>query len=260
MKITIFTQDERAYLPISVATLVEAMPEKISSIILSPPMSTHGGPIKGLLKHLPVFGIKGTIVMGWRTIYARIGPLLGLRPPGRKFWSIYEVGQKAGIPTFYIDKLNSDEMHRLLDEYPSDLLVSVSCPQILPPKLLRRFKQGGINAHSAPLPRYRGLMPGFWILQNNETETAVTVHDLAEELDNGDILLQKKIDVTPDDTWDSLIKKTKEAAGHALVEATLQVEAGTVTRRPNLDEESTYFSFPTWKDARLFRARGRRMF
>jgi methionyl-tRNA formyltransferase len=260
MRISIFTQDERVYLPGSVATLVETMPEKITSIILSPPMSTHGGAIPGLVKHLPVFGVKGTLVMGWRTIFARIGPLLGLKPPGRKYWSIYEVGKKFDVPTFYVENVNSDEMNRILDAHPADILVSVSCPQILRAQLLRRFAHGGINVHSAPLPKYRGLMPGFWILQQDETETAVTVHDLAERLDNGEILLQETISVTKDDTWDSLIRKTKEAAGHALVKAIGQIEAGTVQRSPNRDEESTYFSFPTWSDARLFRRRGRRMF
>jgi methionyl-tRNA formyltransferase len=260
MQLSIFTQDERVYLPDSVATVVETMPEKISSIILSPPMSTHGGTIKGLLKHLPVFGFRGSLVMGWRTIIARIGPLLGLRPKGRRYWSIYEVGKKFEIPTFYVEKVNSDQMNRILDAHPADLLVSISCPQILRTKLLRRFSRGGINVHSAPLPKYRGLMPGFWILQNGENETAVTVHDLAERLDDGEILLQESIPVARDDTWDSLIQKTKAAAGHALVKAIGQIEAGTVVRRPNLDEESTYFSFPTWKDARLFRRHGRRMF
>jgi methionyl-tRNA formyltransferase len=263
MRIAIFTQDERIYLPGSIATVVEAMPEKVSSIVVSPPMSTHGGAIKGLLKHLPVFGLKGTLVMGWRTVMARIGPRLGLRPgapAGRRYWSIFEVGERFGIPTFEVDKVNSDEMHRILDEHPADLLVSVSCPQIVRGKLLKRFAHGGINVHSAPLPKYRGLMPGFWILQNDEKETAVTVHDLAERLDNGDILVQRPIEVTRDDTWDSLIGKTKQAAGHALVEAIGEIESGTAKRRPNRDEESTYFSFPTWKDARLFRKRGRRMF
>ena len=64
MKIAIFTQDERVYLPTAVGTVVEAMPERISCIVLSPPMSTHGGAVKGLLRHLPVFGVQGTLRMG----------------------------------------------------------------------------------------------------------------------------------------------------------------------------------------------------
>lgn len=58
----------------------------------------------------------------------------------------------------------------------------------------------------------------------------------------------------------SLLGKTKVEAGEALVEVIGQIEKGTATRRPNRDEDSTYFSFATWKDAELFRSRGLRMF
>jgi len=261
LKIAIFTQDERVYLPTSVATVVEAMPEKISCIVLSPPMSTHGGALKGLLRHLPVFGIHGTLRMGLQVIWARLGPLLGVRPPApRRYWSIEAVGRKFDIPTYHVDKVNSREMHDILDRHPSDLLASISCPQILRAKLLRRFERGGINVHSAPLPRYRGLMPAFWVLYHGEEQTAVTVHDLAEKLDNGEILHQEPVTIAGGETWNSLLGKTKSAAGTALVKAIGQIEDGTVDRKPNRDEDSTYFSFPTWKDARVFRSRGRRMF
>lgn len=236
------------------------MPDQVGSIILSPPMSTHGGKLKGLLRHLPVFGIIGTLRMGWRVIWARLGPLLGARPKNRTCWSIQEVGRKFGVPVYYVDDVNSQEMQRIIASHPADLLVSVSCPQILRPAVLSRFPSGGINVHSAPLPRYRGLMPAFWVLYNQETQTAVTVHDLAEKLDNGDILLQRPVEISAGETWNTLLAKTKSAAGDALVDAIRGIEAGTVTRRPNLDAESTYFSFPEWKHAREFRARGLKMF
>ena len=79
MRVAIFTQDDRVYLPASVGTVVEAMSEQISCIVLSPPMSTHVGAVKGLLRHLPVFGVQGTLRMGWRVIWARIGPKLRSR-------------------------------------------------------------------------------------------------------------------------------------------------------------------------------------
>ena len=101
-------------------------------------------------------------------------------------------------------------------------------------------------------------MPAFWALKNNETSTATTVHDLADKLDNGDILVQHSVDVDAQDTWDSLVRKTKAAGADALVEAINQIEAGTVERKPNLDKDATYFSFPTSQDRREFRQAGRR--
>jgi len=260
LKIVVLTQDDRVYLPIPIGSLVGANPARVSCIILAPPMSTHGGRMKGLLKHLPVFGVHGTIRMGWRVIWSYIGPKLGLRPSGREYWSIEEVGKRLGVETFRVDKVNSKEMHAILDEHPADLLASVSCPQIVRPEILSRFTHGGINVHSAPLPRYRGLLPSFWVLHNGEQETAVTVHDLAEKLDNGDILVQQSIPIAKGETWNTLLLKTKVAAGEALITAVEAFENGTVTRTANRDEDSTYFSFPSWKDARSFRSRGLRMF
>jgi methionyl-tRNA formyltransferase len=261
LKVAIFTQDERRYLPAAVGTVVEAMPGQISCIVLSPPMSTHGGALKGLLRHLPVFGIQCTLRMGFQVVWARLGPLLGMKPPApRRYWSIEEVGRKFDIPTFNIDKVNSQEMHEVLDRHPSSLLAFVSCPQIIRPKMLRRFEDGAINVHSAPLPLYRWLMSAFSVLFHSEKETAVTVHDLAEKLDNGDIIHQEPTSIDEWDSWNSLLGKTKSAAGEALVRAIRQIDDGSVVRNANRDEDSSYFSFPTWEDARTFRSRGLRMF
>ncbi|MCF6176051.1 MAG: hypothetical protein L3J71_09825 [Victivallaceae bacterium] len=95
----------------------------------------------------------------------------------------------------------------MLDDYQPDLFVSISCPQIIRKKLRERFVNGCINVHGAPLPKYRGLMPAFWMLKNNETEGAATVHVLDERLDDGDIILQQKVSISSEDTWDSMVKK-----------------------------------------------------
>ena len=261
IRIAVFTQDERVYLPRSIGILVEAMPEAVACIVLSPPMSTHGGLLKGVKRHLPVFGLWGTLRMVAQVLWCRVGSLLRLPAgPQRKYWSIRNVGEKHQIPVHDVPRVNSPQMQAILDEVGADLLVSVSCPQVIKSDLLARFKLGGINVHSAPLTKYRGIMPAFWILLNRERETAVTVHDLADRLDNGDIIHQEMLSVSSSETWHSLVSKTKKAAGHALVRAIGQISAGSVVRRPNLDEESTYFSFPRPEDARKFRLMGLRMF
>jgi len=260
MKIAIFTQNERLYLPIPIGTVVEKMHEDISFIALSPPMSTHGGNLKGFLKHIPIFGIRGIFIMCYRVVWSHLAEKIGLHSTSRKYWSMKDIANKNNIPIIFVDKVNSQEMHDVIDKHPSDLLVSVSCPQILGKKLFSRFKYGAINVHSAPLPKYRGLMPGFWILYNGEKETAVTVHEIASKIDNGDILFQKQIKIASNETWDSLIFKTKTAAGIALIKAIEQIKFGNVVKQLNLDTDASYFSFPTAQDASEFRARGKKMF
>lgn len=103
-------------------------------------------------------------------------------------------------------------------------------------------------------------MPAFWVLRNGETKTAVTVHDLEAKLDDGDILVQREVEITPTETWYSLVQKTKTCGAQALVEAVRQIEAGTVVRKSNREEDATYYSFPTAADRRVFLAAGRRFF
>jgi len=186
--------------------------------------------------------------------------LLGLRPSGRKYWTIAEIGQVHKIPTYSVSRLKSAQLQEILDRHPADLLISVSCPQIIRPDVLSHFPKGGVNVHSGDLPKYRGLMPTFWALYHEEKQTAVTVHYLGDKLDNGEVLLKKRLEITPDDTWDSLIRKTKTEAGSLLLEVIDQCAAGTLDPQENPDDESTYFSFPTAEDARTFRARGKKMF
>jgi methionyl-tRNA formyltransferase len=103
-------------------------------------------------------------------------------------------------------------------------------------------------------------MPAFWVLRNGESITAVTVHDLADRLDDGDILLQQEVPIKADDTWSSLVSRTKSVGADILVQAIEQIDNGTVQRLPNCDEDATYFSFPTSKDRQVFHAAGRRFF
>lgn len=260
MKFAIFTQDERVYLPIPIGIVADARPEDIACIVLCPPMSTHGGKWKGLRKHLAVFRLQGAFIMAWRIFAAKIFPLLGIRPSDRKYWTIAEIGKAHNVPTYHVPLLKSSQLQDILEKHPADLLISVSCPQIIRPDVLNHFKHGGVNVHSGDLPKYRGLMPTFWTLYHEEKQTGVTVHYLGDKLDNGEILLQKKLEVTDDDTWDSLILKTKTEAGSLLLEVIDQCAEGRIDPQPNPDDESTYFSFPTAEDARTFRARGKKMF
>ena len=103
-------------------------------------------------------------------------------------------------------------------------------------------------------------MPAFWALRNGESVTATTVHELADKLDDGEILFQRQVTIDPDDTWDMLVRKTKLAGAEALVEVIKCIEQGTISRRANNDEQATYFSFPTRDDRKAFLAAGKRFF
>lgn len=260
MRLLILTQNEHVYLPEAFARVCRARRGEVAYIVAAPAMSTHGGLWGGLLRHVTLFGLRGAAAMAWRVVCAEV--LDRLHRPGRKgpFHSLRSVARAFGIAYHEVDSVNGREFHELIERYRPDLLVSMSCPQVVSAEVRRRFPRGCINVHGGPLPRYRGLMPAFWVLRNGEKTTAATVHDLAEGLDDGDILAQRRVPVGPRDTWDSLVRKTKAAGAEALVETIERIQRGAATRQPNRQEEATYFSFPKAEDRRAFASAGRRFF
>ncbi|MDY6950034.1 MAG: formyltransferase family protein [Thermodesulfobacteriota bacterium] len=260
MRILILTQNENYYLPQAIGKVCKELGEDVVCVVSAPAMSTHGGVVAGGLRHVRLFGLRGTAIMGYRMLMAKLRAHFCGSRIAERFYSLKHVASALGKPFHDIKKVNSPELHAIIDQYAPDLLVSMSCPQIIGKKVRERFPAGCINVHGAPLPRYRGLMPAFWALCNGETMTATTVHDLGAKLDDGAILLQRQVPISLEDTWSSLVHKTKEAGADALIQAVRQVRDGTVVRRPNPEEEATYFSFPTAKDRRRFVAAGRRFF
>jgi methionyl-tRNA formyltransferase len=260
MRILILSQDENVYLPNSFATVCRELGDQVVAIVVLPAMSTHGGALKGFLRHASLFGLVGTIRMVWKVVAAKI--LAKIRTPGidGPFHSVHSVAAAFDLPYHYEATLKSRSFQTILDECQPDLLISISCPQIIGKSLRDQFSKGCINVHGAPLPKYRGLMPAFWALKNDESTTATTVHDLEEKLDDGDIILQREVAIAADDTWNSLVLKTKAAGAEALIEAVRAIESGTETRRPNLESEASYFSFPSGEDRRAFLRLGRRFF
>lgn len=260
MRIFILTQEENLYLPESFATVCRELGDRIVVIVSAPAMSTHGGSLKGLWKHFCLFGCLGIWKLGSRSVAAKIRAKVFRPAISGPFFSVESVARAFRIPYYHVSNLQSEVFESILAEYQAELLISISCPQIIAKRIRERFPQGCINVHGAPLPKYRGLMPAFWQLRNGETQTAATVHDLAAKLDDGDILLQRKVPILAEDTWDSLVRRTKREGANALVEVIRQIENGTVTRRQNPESESTYFSFPKAADKKAFVAAGRRFF
>ena len=262
MKLFIVTQDENVYLPSSIAAVARAFAGDVTCIASAPAMSTHGGKVKGFMRHFRLFGVRGSAILGWRAAAAKLRALIGRGKTSQDgpFNSMAQVARAFDVPYVHVERLKSDEFAAAVERYGGDLLISISCPQIIGKAIRERFPKGAINLHSSPLPRYRGLMPAFWVLRNGETETAITVHDLDARLDDGAILAQQPIAIRADETWDSLVRKTKSQGAGLLIETIRKIADGTVERRPNLEAEATYFSFPTAADKKAFSAAGRRFF
>ena len=173
--------------------------------------------------------------------------------------SIKSICEKYDVPLMRVKKVNSKKFRTFLEEKDIDVLVSVACPQILKKKILQIPRKGCINVHYSLLPNYSGQYPSFWMLAYGEENTGVSVHYMVEKIDAGDILVQIKEKVLPDDTFYTLVKRLKTTIGpQALVLALEKIEKGDSSVVRNDPEKGSYFSFPTKQDMVLFRNGGRK--
>jgi methionyl-tRNA formyltransferase len=172
---------------------------------------------------------------------------------------VRSVARAHGVPSSRAEDVNAPAFLDRLEALSPDLVISVTCLQILRQRLLELPRLGCINVHSALLPDYRGMLPTFWVLANAERQTGVTVHYMTPGIDGGDIIAQDTIPITSDDTLRSLMRKCKSAAADLIVDVVNRFEAGPVSVRPNLPDDGSYFSFPSKDDVARFRALGRKV-
>jgi len=257
MRIVVVTQEEPFYLPPFLDRLVQVRGKDIVGMVILRPFNE---PLLDVGRRLyELFGPKDFAVECFHFAWAKgLDALNRLRPMSRPY-SAADVARRHGIHVYRPASINSAEFVRALgDEIRPDLLISVAASQILRRQVLSIPSLGCINVHSAPLPRYKGMMPNFWAMLHGEKETAVTIHYMVQKLDAGDIILQEPVPIYPDDTLHSLIVRSKKVGVEALLKAIEQIEAKTIDARPMVADETTYFSFPRRHDAQRFRAQGRR--
>lgn len=138
-----------------------------------------------------------------------------------------ELGLKVLQPTSLGDTGVADELATL----DADLFVVVAF-SILPRRLLAVPRLGSVNLHPSLLPAYRGAAPIVWALFSGESETGVTTFLLSPRVDAGDILLQERVAIEPDETAGELEARLREI-GAALVVASLDgLEKGVLTPIP----------------------------
>ncbi|MDF1614582.1 methionyl-tRNA formyltransferase [Desulfurivibrio dismutans] len=144
-----------------------------------------------------------------------------LSPPPSK-----ELAVGRGIPVLQPSNIKTKEFLEEIKSYQPDLLVVAAYGRILPGPLLNLPPLGTINIHGSLLPAYRGAAPIQWAILNGESETGVTIMQMDEGMDTGDILLQRRLAIAPDDTSGSLAAKMSQVGGRALVEALELLQAG----------------------------------
>ena len=114
------------------------------------------------------------------------------------------------------------EITAVLKEHGVDLVLLIGFMRILSPEFCRVWQDRILNVHPSLLPKYAGGMDinvHEEVLKNKDTETGCTIHFVNDVVDAGPILIQKKCNVDPDDTVDSLKTKVQTLEGEAFIEA-----------------------------------------
>jgi len=153
--------------------------------------------------------------------------------------------EKEGIPYFVEKNVNSKKFISKLKDLELDLIVSFSAPSIFKSELLSIPKKGCINLHCSFLPEYSGILPSFWTLYFDEKQTGATVHYMDDEIDNGDILGQIRIEILKSDSMLDIIKRTKKIGGQLMVNVINDIKNDNVQLLKNEIINENYYSWPT---------------
>ena len=144
-------------------------------------------------------------------------------------------------------KLDASIRERIASLKP-DILVSFAYGRIFGPKFLALFPLGGINVHPSLLPKYRGPSPVQAAILNRDTVTGISIQTLAPEMDSGDIIASKELQLTGSETAASLSSVISEAAALMLPGALLKIAAGNVKAVKQNDSGVSYCRLITRED------------
>ncbi len=254
MRIVVLTQDDPFFLPKAMPALKSGLPEGAEWVAT-------------VLFEVSPFGKRETFwqktkktfdVFGWEFfLYYTIKFIIAKLTPGN---TLKHFHQQHNIPLIQLEgSINSKKNLEILAAYQPDLFVSIGGNQIFKNDLINLPIKGTINLHTALLPKYRGLMPSFWVLKNRERETGVSVFFVDEGIDSGPIIEQERVEIG-NMSQEELIQKTKKIGIDLILNAIRKIKDDKVVLIPNPAEEMTYFSFPTKKDVQEFKQNGAKFF
>ena len=149
---------------------------------------------------------------------------------------------ERNIPVYQPTTLKGDEFAALLDEIAPEMIIVAAYGKLLPKNVLDYPKYGCINIHGSLLPEYRGAAPMQRAIIDGKPFTGITTMMMDVGLDTGDILLTERVDILPEDNFETIHDKMAEVGGSLMLKTIEATRAGTLTRTPqsSIDVEPTY--------------------
>ena len=145
-----------------------------------------------------------------------------------------------GVPVYQPDRLRDPEVADVLRRHAPDLGVVAAYGKLIPGDLLRLPRLGMINVHASLLPKYRGAAPVHRAVIDGETETGVTIMQMVDALDAGDMLGRCARAIGPEDTSDQLEPALAADGARLLLDVIDRIESGTARSEPQDPSASSY--------------------
>lgn len=169
--------------------------------------------------------------------------------------SVRSLALKFDLPVFDVSDVNSSAALAFIAKFSPDLIVSVSCPQMIKTKILSLARFGGINIHSSLLPDYAGLAPYYWVLSKGEKSTGTSIHYMSQKFDEGNLLVQKKLNIDPGESAFNLFYRLSMLGCLGLVEAVDKALSGDPGQKQDMSRYS-YYSHPDMESYQKLRLNG----
>ncbi|MCR5747692.1 MAG: methionyl-tRNA formyltransferase [Lachnospiraceae bacterium] len=166
------------------------------------------------------------------------------RPKGRggklQMSDVKKAALELGLEIFQPEKVKTAEACERIRSCEPDLIVVAAFGQILSREILDIPKYGCINVHASLLPRLRGASPIQTAILEGDKETGVTIQQMGEGLDTGDILAVRSLPIEDDDTGGSLFDKLAKLGAELAVETMEKISHGDIEPVPQDESRASY--------------------
>ena len=166
------------------------------------------------------------------------------KPRGRsgelKFSPVKECALRHGIFVFQPERIKRPEAVETLKSFAADIFIVAAYGQILSQEILDMPQFGCVNIHASLLPKYRGASPIQHAIIRGEKTTGITIMQMDAGVDTGDMLYQRELPISHEDTFETLHDKLKVLGGEAVVQALDLLEKGELFPKKQAEEESSY--------------------
>ncbi|KIQ20426.1 methionyl-tRNA formyltransferase [Rhodococcus sp. MEB064] len=164
--------------------------------------------------------------------------------------SVEELARKHDIPV-HLALRPDDAMRAAVAESQPDIIVANNWRTKLPRDIYDLPTHGTLNLHDSMLPRFTGFSPVIWSLISGASETGLTAHRMDDELDTGDVVVQRAVPIGPRDTATQLVQATIDLIPEVLTEALDAIADGTASWTPQDLAQRTFFHKRADIDSRI---------